>query len=188
MRRWLVAALIVLAAGPGLAQPPAVAVTSLREADGSHSLAHEAVVEAPAAEVWAAITTADGWRGWAAPVAWAAADRIETSYDPNAQPGDSTTIQQQILARLPGRILVFRTIRAPDGFPHFDSFRQVISFFELMPESERRTRVRLTMTGYPDNDAGRQLLGFFREGNRISLERLRRRFASGPIDWSREAR
>ena len=49
---------------------------------------------------------------------------------------------------------------------------------------ERRTRVRLTGTGFADSDAGRQLLGFFREGNRVSLESLRQRFVSGPRDWS----
>ena len=38
----------------------------------------------------------------------------------------------------------------------------------------------------PTREAGRQLLGFFRDGNRISLERLRHRFASGPLDWVRE--
>ena len=45
--------------------------------------------------------------------------------------------------------------------------------------------MRLTGAGYPDTEAGRQLLGFFREGNRTSLEQLRQRFVTGPIDWSR---
>jgi hypothetical protein len=45
-----------------------------------------------------------------------------------------------------------------------------------------QTRVRLTGTGYADTDAGRQLLGFFREGNRVSLERLRDRFANAPAN------
>ena len=58
--------------------------------------------------------------------------------------------------------------------------------FHLEPAGEGRTRVRLTGAGYADSEAGRALLGFFRDGNRVSLERLRRRFASGPIDWSRE--
>jgi len=46
------------------------------------------------------------------------------------------------------------------------------------------TRVRLTGTGYADNEAGRLLFGFFRNGNSISLERLRQRFVSGPLDWA----
>jgi hypothetical protein len=46
------------------------------------------------------------------------------------------------------------------------------------------TRVRLSGIGYPAGSAGDTLLGFFREGNRTSLEQLRARFVSGPIDWS----
>ena len=47
-----------------------------------------------------------------------------------------------------------------------------------------RSRVRLTTTGYADTEAGRQLVKFFRGGNRVSLEQLRVRFAKGPIDWT----
>ncbi len=165
-----------------------VAISSAVDGDGRHRLVHETVVDATADEVWQAIATAQGWTGWAVPTAWADGDVIETSYAPGASRGDSTTIRQQVTARIPGRLLAFRTIGAPDGFPHFDSFRQVSHLFELEPAGEGRTRVRLTGAGYADDEAGRQLLGFFREGNRVSLERLRRRFLSGPIDWSREPR
>ncbi len=162
----------------------AVSVASPRSADGTHMLVHETIVDAPAAEVWSAITTVEGWRSWAVPVAWTPeADVIETSYSPQARLGDSSTIRQRLIVGVPGRILMFRTIKAPAGFPHFDTFQRVTSVFELEPEGERRTRVRLTGSGYADTPAGRQLLGFFREGNRVSLERLRQRFASGPLDW-----
>ncbi len=162
-----------------------VAVTSTVNPDGSHTLVHEAVVAAPANEVWNAISTAQGWTGWAVPVAWWQGDLLETSYSAGAAPGDPSTIQQRIAAVVPGRLLVFRTIKAPQGFPNFETFRQVTHMLELEPAGESRTRVRLTSAGYADTEAGRQLLGFFREGNRISLERLRDRFVSGPIDWTR---
>jgi uncharacterized protein YndB with AHSA1/START domain len=162
-----------------------------READGTLTLSHEVVIDAPRAEIWAAISTPEGWRTWAVPVSWVVADEpdsIEGSYNPAARPGGSDLIRQQFVARLPGRLLVFRTTRAPAGFPHFETYARVTNFFELESIGDRRTRVRLTGAGYADNEAGRQLLGFFREGNRISLERLHRRFASGPLDWAREAR
>lgn len=188
MVRWMIGLALLSVGVPAQAQSNDLAVMVQREADGTQSLQVETLVDAPAADVWAAISTPEGWRSWAAPVAWATEDGIETSYTATAQPGDPTTIRQRFLAALPGRILVWRTVRAPAGFPHFETFSRVTSFFELVPEGERRTRVRLTMTGYPDTDAGRQLLGFFREGNRLTLERMRRRFATGPLDWSREAR
>jgi uncharacterized protein YndB with AHSA1/START domain len=167
------------------AAAPAVSIAVRSRADGKSDLVHETVVEAPVAEVWRAISTAEGWRSWAVPVSWAPeADVIETSYTPTARPGDPTTIRQRILAAVPERLLVFRTIRAPQGFPDFDTYAQVTSAFELEPAGDGRTRIRLTGSGYADSEAGRRLLGFFREGNRVSLEHLRERFRTGPLDWA----
>lgn len=162
---------------------PVTTATS-RRADGRHDLVHETTVDAPAADVWRAISTVEGWRTWAVPVAWAPeGDIIETSYTPTARPGDPSTIRQRIVAAVPERLLVFRTVRAPERFPHFETYAQVTSVFELEPLGESRTRVRLTGSGYADSEAGRQLLAFFRDGNRVSLERLRQRFVTGPLDW-----
>ncbi|HEX8526498.1 SRPBCC family protein [Allosphingosinicella sp.] len=163
-----------------------VSVSAIRSGDGSHALVHETIVDAPAADVWTAISTVEGWKTWAVPVAWSPADEtdlLETSYSPTARPGDPSTIVQRFLARIPNRLLVFRTERAPERFPHFETYRRVTSVIELEPLGESRTRVRLTGAGYADTEAGRQLLAFFREGNRVSLERLRDRFATGPLDW-----
>jgi uncharacterized protein YndB with AHSA1/START domain len=170
---------------------PPIDSQRIAEANGTHTLAHEAIVDAPIAEVWSAIATAEGWMTWAVPIAWTEpsdSDLLETAYDPAARPGQPQTIQQRVILRVPERLLAFRTVKTPAGFPHFETFARVASVFELAAQGERRTRVRLTMTGYPDNEAGRQLLGFFDEGNRISLERLQRRFRSGPIDWPEELR
>lgn len=166
-----------------------IIVEQRRAPDGTLTLVHESVVDAPVAEVWEAIATAEGWRTWAVPVAWSspeAPDELETSYDPAARPGDPQTIRHRVLARVPGRMIAFRTVKAPEGFPHFEIFGQTTGLFELEAVGADRTRVRVTGAGYPDSEAGRQLIGFFREGNRITLERLRRRFTDGPIDWSAE--
>jgi hypothetical protein len=165
-----------------------VAISSSVDGEGGHRLTHEVVVSASVDQVWQAVATAAGWTTWAVPVAWSEGDILETSYWPGAAAGDSTTIRQQVALSIPGRLLAFRTIKAPDGFPHLETFRRVIHLIELEPAGESRTRVRLTGAGYADTEAGRQLLGFFREGNRKSLERLRRRFVAGPIDWSQELR
>jgi uncharacterized protein YndB with AHSA1/START domain len=162
-----------------------VSVSTTRSGDGRHNLVHETVIDASPGQVWQAISTAEGWRTWAAPVSWAPEpDVIETSCTPTARSGDPTTIRQRIVASVDERLLVFRTTRAPERFPNFETYAEVTSLFELQPEGENRTRVRLTGAGYADTDAGRQLLGFFRDGNRVSLERLRQRFATGPLDWA----
>ena len=162
----------------GLADTPSPAVMKARAPDGTHMMAHEVVVDAPAAEVWAAIATAEGWKSWAVPVAWSpSSDLIETSYAPTAAPGDPSTIRQQVLLRLPERLMVFRTVKAPAGFPDFETYAKVVSAFELEPAGDGRTRVRLTGTGYADTESGRKLLGFFERGNAASLDALKARFA-----------
>jgi uncharacterized protein YndB with AHSA1/START domain len=159
------------------------------EADGSRTLVHEVEVEAPAAQVWRAIATVEGWRSWAVPLARTVEgdlDLLETSYDPAAAPGGPGTIRQHFVARIPGRMLAFRTVKAPQGFPDFETFTSVVNIFELEPRGERRTLVRLTGHPYPDNEAGRRLLAFFQRGNRTSLDMLRTRFVEGPVDWSKK--
>jgi len=177
MKRMIAALLLGLAAAS-----PAPAAIKERAPDGSHLLINEAVVDAPPADVWAAISTAEGWKSWAVPIAWAPSpDMIETSYAATAKPGDPSTIRQQVLIRVPRRLMVFRTVKAPAGFPDFDTYAKVVSAFELEPAGDGRTRVRLTGTGYDDSEAGRRLLGFFEKGNQVSLDALKARFAKPAV-------
>ncbi|HXG80472.1 MAG TPA: SRPBCC domain-containing protein, partial [Sphingomicrobium sp.] len=167
---------------------PPIAIRIERATDGSQALVHETTLDASPSDAWNAIATADGWKSWAVPTAWLDGNMLETSYATNAAPGDETTIRQQIILKVPERLIVFRTTKAPKGFPHFESFQRTTHWIELEPAGNKRTRVRLVSAGYADDEAGKQLAAFFTEGNRISLERLRRRFAEGPIDWAKEGR
>ena len=173
-------ALMAFVTAPALAAAP-VTVSRQQLESGGHALSHEVVVDAPVEKVWAAISTADGWESWAVPVAWdQTPEVIETSYDKSAKPGDKTTIRQQILFRAPRRMMLFRTIKAPEGFPDFETYSKVTSLFELEPLDDKRTRVRLTGSGYADSEAGRKLLAFFERGNTVSLESLRDSFPASP--------
>ena len=180
-----ITALLVMAVAVPAGSPVTDQVRSAT--DGTVSLSHSVVVAAPAAEVSTAISTAEGWKSWAVPVAWfdARSGVMETSYNPVAKPGDANNIEQQFLDRVPGRRLAFRTVKAPAGFPHFDALRQVTQTFELFPEGGG-TRVVLTGSGYGADAAGQATLAFFKTGNRMSLEMLRDRFVNGPIDWTKK--
>lgn len=187
MIRWLAFGLVLALAVPAAAAPAAPLSRTVVEADGTRTLVHEVIVEAPPAEVWRAISTAEGWTSWAVPVARAVDGDpalLETSYDPAAAPGGPATIRQLFVARIPGRMLAFRTVKAPAGFPDFDVYSKVVSVFELIPQGEGRMLVRLSGVGYPDSEAGRRLLAFFERGNAASLDLLRARFAEGPVDWA----
>lgn len=175
----IVATIFLALAAQAASEPPVSAVRH-QQPDGNHVLIHEVVVDAPRADVWRAVSTAEGWKQWAVPVAWVPAGRpdvIETSYTREARPGDASTIQQKVLLRLCERLIIFRTVKAPSRFPDFDTFTNVLSILELEPLGQRRTRVRLIGSPYPDTAAGKRLLGFFERGNRMSLDKLRARFA-----------
>lgn len=159
---------------------PGVKVSAIVEADLTTTLIHEVVLDAPPAEVWSALATPEGWMRWAVPLArWVEGepDLLETAYDPAAAPGSAATIRQRVVARVPDRLLAFRTEKAPQGFPHFDEYRKVTSVFELEPRGER-TLLRLISAGYPANEAGRELVTFFTTGNAKTLEELRKLFAT----------
>lgn len=183
--RTLAAAILFLAATPAAAQQ--VNVSLATQQDGTRTLAHEITVPAPVSDVWTALTTAEGWRTWAVPVVREVAgssDRFESGYDPSAPPGAPSTIEQQWIERREPRSAAFRTTRAPQGFPHADAYYRVVSRFTLTPLGDGSTRVRLEGSGYPAGSAGDTLIGFFREGNRSTLQQLHTRFATGPIDWT----
>ncbi|HEY9552257.1 SRPBCC family protein [Allosphingosinicella sp.] len=179
------AALLLLAASPAAAQQIDVNLAS--ETDGTRTLVHEITVPASLEEVWTALATVDGWRTWAVPLARevpGSPDHFETGYDAGAEPGAASTIEQQWLERTKPYRVVFRTTRTPEGFPHADAYVRVTSSFLLTSVGAAATRVRLTGNGYPAGPAGDALIAFFREGNRVSLRQLHRRFAEGPIDWT----
>lgn len=185
MIRTIALAWLAVAFAPALAASP-ISEQVRVEADGTTTLSHQVSVAANPDEVWAAISSIGGWKTWAVPVGWASADQpnvFETSYNPSARPGDPMNIKNEFISEVPRRELVFRTIKAPEGFPHGDALRQVNQKFELIPEGNG-TRVTLTGTGYANNEPGKALLAFFKGGNKTSLEMLRERFESGPIDWT----
>jgi uncharacterized protein YndB with AHSA1/START domain len=177
MPRVILLLLALLAAIPAHAQDRTVT-----EADGSRTLVTDVWVPASEDAVWDAVTTAEGWKSWAVPNAWKTADLLETSYAPGAKQGDPANIQHRLTTLLPGILLGFQTVRTPPGFPHAQAFMGVSQFFEFFPEGAG-TRVRLTGYHYPAGAEGDALLGFFSQGNRVTLDRLAARFGLAPLDF-----
>ena len=79
-------------------------------------LCHEVAIEAPAAEVWALLTTSEGLRSWLAPVA-AIELRVggmwESSYNRDAQIGDPGNIRNRVIAFVPEQMLIVQVAQAP---------------------------------------------------------------------------
>lgn len=160
--------------------------TSFTTPGGGFVLRHEAVVPAPLADVWEAVTTSEGWRSWAVPFAevdFRLGGRIETSYDPDAVAGRPENIVSRILAFLPGRMIAFQAEQAPPDFPRPELLDGLFSVVELSPEADG-TRVAVSGVGYTDSPGHRELRRFFEQGNAWTLEQLVKRFTTGPVDWS----
>jgi len=185
-------ALLIALSLPGPAgAAQAVKDTSYVAAGGSRVMRHEIVVGAPAADVWNAFVTAEGWRTWATPYATLTPAKLAfnaelvTSYNPNAAPGDDTNIHHRMLSFIPERMLAFHTTQPPKGFPHPIELSQVFSVVEFEPLNAKQTRVRLSMIGYGAGVGFDEIYGFFAKGNPWTLEKLAERFETGPIDWKK---
>ena len=97
----IAATLLLLAAASSV-----VSVTEVADRQGARSQVMTFEVAAPTSEVWDALTTADGWRKWAAPVAWTRSTSplvIETSYDTAARPDGPSHRPRTLSRSTPGK-------------------------------------------------------------------------------------
>jgi hypothetical protein len=183
-------ALAMLAAAAGATEDAAKARNESRtESDGSRTLQQS--IELPGVTLehaWAAFTTSEGFRSWAAPIAavdFRLGGFIEASYDPARAIGSPGNIRNEIVAFVPLRMLAFRNRETPpdppfDG-PTFQSLHTVV----LLEPTGTATRVTIIQPGYRAGEPWDTVYRHFERGNAWSLEQLRRRFVQGPVDWSR---
>lgn len=189
LRAGLVAAGLACAAQAPAA--PAVADGSRVEADGTRTMELSIEVPAAAADVWTALTTAEGWRTWAAPVAhvdFRLGGIIETSYDAAAVAGAPGNIRNEVLAFVPQRMFAIRNVQAPPrtafDVPTFQSLHTVVL---VEPVAPARTRVSFVQPGYRAGEPWDTVYKHFAWGNAWTLEQLKTRFVEGPIDWKKRA-
>lgn len=141
------------------------------------------IIPAPRAEVWAAFSTSEGLRSFAAPVIEIDLRRgglWESSYDPAAAIGDEANIRNRVLAYLPERMLTIAVERAPPGFQHAQEVRSLFTVITFDDAADGATRVTVWMLGYGEGPAYDALLHDFARGNAWTLQQLERRFREGP--------
>lgn len=199
MRRFVLALVSAAALAVATAAPAAeptfpdwrqyreVANSSYAEPDGDRVLQLSIVVKATPAQVWRAFTTGEGYREWVAPVAridLAVDGLIEASYNADALIGDPNNIQNRIVAYVPERMLSIRNVQAPKQLPYRELFPQISTTIELEDLGQGRTRVMLTAVGYGPGVGFDTLYRHFEWGNAYTLNELKRRFDTGPVDWA----
>ncbi len=180
MRVLRVLALMTATVGAAAAQPAAVKVEKV--AAPERALRFEVTVAAPLDEVWKAFATREGMVTWL----WSDA-RIDLRPGGDwlvLYPGGATG-GGTVVAVEPRRRLVISAL-APERFPTVRRERTRATF-AFAPATARTTIVTLVQTGWkagPEWDAAYEYLA---KGNAELLDQLRRRFQTGPIDWTRRS-
>ncbi len=159
---------------------------SCASAKPARVLQKQVEVEAPAADVWSAWTTAEGARSFFAPDA-----RIE------ARPGGAYEIYFalempegkrgsegcKVVAVDTGKRLAF-TWNFPLSLPEIRDEHTEVAI-ALEPLGEKRTRVTLTATGWKPGEVWDKGYAYFEKAWDTVLTRLQSRFKAGPVDWSK---
>ena len=139
----------------------------------------EGIVNAPIEEVWKAFTTKQGIESW-----MVAKTEFElrvgatwrTSYSKDSNLNDDASIHHTILAYDPGRMLAFRTIKAPRTFPFPNAISKTWTVVYFEPAGTGHTKVVTHMLGFEDNEESQKMRAFFETGNKTTMDSLVKKF------------
>lgn len=153
---------------------------------GGTELRHEVVVEADRETVWDLFTSKAGLESWVTPVAWVdlkAGGIMETSYDPNAKPGDANNIKVKFEKLKPGWSYTGRNIQSPANTEFGPVLKDIPSTLRLEEQSDGKLKVIIIMSGFNQSEAHQNVLTFFKQGNQWYLDRLKQRLKNGPLPF-----
>ena len=161
----------------------ALAATPLAAAE--RSLDKEVVIAATLDQAWATWTTREGITTFFAPEAEIDA-RVGGAFhihmDPTAPPGQKGADDMRYMALQPRKMLSFDW-NAPPSLPEARQQRTFV-LLRFEPVSERETRVTLHHTGWGDGGEWDKAYGYFDRAWGAVLGNLKKRFETGPIDWT----
>ena len=143
-------------------------------------LVHEAIVDAPVDDVWAAFTTKAGQESWN--VAHAEIDlqvggKMLTHYDAKGAIGDPNTIENTILSFDAPRMISIRATKPPEKFPFKEALKKMWTVVYFERAGERQTKVTVVSQGFGDDEDSKTMRGHFDAGNAFTLKQLQKRFA-----------
>lgn len=163
----------------------ALSVGGMNAGAAERAIDKEIVVTATPEQVWNAWTTRAGITSFFAPDAQIDA-RVDGAFEiyinPLAEPGLKGADGMRFMALQPPRMLSF-TWNAPPSLPEARQQRTFV-VVRIHPVSEKETRVTLHHTGWGDGGEWDKAYGYFDRAWGNVLENLKKRFESGPIDWT----
>jgi uncharacterized protein YndB with AHSA1/START domain len=164
---------------------PTAGNTGAAQAESTHGVRVEGLVNAPVNEVWRVWTTSAGAEEFFAEKAnirLAIGGPYEIQFDPKDE--RSGTKGRKILAYAPEEMIAFQW-NAPPEFPHVrDGGTWVV--VQMRPEGSNRTWVSVQHLGWQEGAEWDAALVHFEQGWKELMNRLQRRFAGGPVDWKKE--
>jgi uncharacterized protein YndB with AHSA1/START domain len=156
------------------------AVAQGQTAAGEPSFVNEGVIAAPMADVWRVWSTSDGYKRLG--VALAAVDLrvgglIRSRYGADGVLGDEQTIENEILAYEPPRMIAFRIRKTPANFPFKEAWKHTWTVVTLTPLPDGRTHVRGASLGYGTDPESLAMRRFFERGNQQTIDALMASFS-----------
>ncbi len=164
-----VAAMVVIMAGPATAQDTSPVVV-------------ESVVSAPVDTVWEAWTTNEGLRSWLAPhaeVDLRVNGLMRANYNAAGALGDLQTVEREILSFEPNRMISFRVVVVPEGFPFAKTIRRVWTVIYFEPLALERTRLRVVSLGFDTSEESQSVRAYLEQGNATVLQQLQNQLSAG---------
>lgn len=150
------------------------------------TISKEVTVSAHVGDVWKAWTTAEGAATFFAPrakIELALGGAYELYFDLEAPEGSRGSEGCHLLSYLPEEMLSFDW-DAPPQFPELRGRRTWV-VVTLHKPAVNSVRVRLCHLGWGQGEEWERLRHYFDRAWDIVLQRLRQRFSTGPLDWSR---
>jgi uncharacterized protein YndB with AHSA1/START domain len=139
------------------------------------------VLNAPAKAAFDAFTDPETMKRWV--VKMAVADlrhggTIEDSYLADAKPGDPENIRQEIIAYVPGQLMVFRNTNAPRMLPDREAFKKVVTILQVRDLGGGRSELTLSQSGYAPAPEFDRLHAFFKDGNAGQMQQMKHELES----------
>jgi len=164
MRRYLAIMLLLL--------PVA---TAAEDTSGSVSFVNERTLDAPIAEVWKTWSTTEGYKRLGpalTDVDFRIGGLIRARYDAHGELGDAMTIENEIMAFEPPRMLAIRIHKIPANFPYKEAWKRTWTVLTLTPLPDGRTHVRAASLGFGTDAESVAMRRFFERGNEDTLDTL----------------
>jgi uncharacterized protein YndB with AHSA1/START domain len=98
--------------------------------------------------------------------------KIRSRYRADGYLGDEMTIENEILAFEPPRMMAIRIHKTPGNFPFKEAWKHTWTVVTLTPLPDGRTHVRAASLGYGTDNESVAMRRFFEHGNEETLATL----------------